>query len=184
MIRAVIFASAFTLAFHLLRIAVRHKDWILANEKPKPSPTSSSFIPSNLVEVVTPQVLKDLDKILWPLYSVYIRSKDADWRGYVACFTCGLVLEWKYMDAGHCIPKGATGSALKYDERNTKPQCKTCNQGKGGNRKEFEARLKKLYGEGIIQELKRLTEAQLSYQDYKDLIAKYTTLVKIINTRK
>lgn len=180
MIRAIIFASVFTLIFYLLRLTFRHWDWLWANEEPSPKP----FAPPKLIELDPPKVPTDLDKTLWPLYSTYIRSKDADWRGYVACFTCGLVEQWKYFDAGHCLPKGATGTVLKYDERNTKPQCKTCNQGKGGMRKEFEIRLKKLYGEGIIYELKRLTEARLSYQDYKELISKYTTLVKIINTRK
>lgn len=128
--------------------------------------------------------MKELDKQLWPIFSKYVRQKDADWKGWVKCFTCPVMDEWKYFDAGHCLPKASTGSVLKYDERQVKPQCKTCNQGKGGMRKEFEAGLRRLYGENIIYELKRLTEAQLSYEDYKFKIKEYTNLLKIINTKK
>lgn len=125
--------------------------------------------------------IKQLDKELWTLFSQYIRKKDADWKGFVKCFTCSVIDEWKYFDAGHCIPKSTTGSYLKYDERNNRPQCKTCNQGKGGMRKEFEAGLKRIYGESIIIELKRYTEKSLTVQEYKDKIIKYKSLVQNFN---
>jgi hypothetical protein len=37
-------------------------------------------------------IVKKLDKI----FSIWIRSKDADHAGMVDCFTCGVTKNWKY----------------------------------------------------------------------------------------
>src|SRR6185436_385864 len=54
----------------------------------------------------TPAKLK---KKLWTLVSLFVRQSAADHRGMAACYTCGAVDEWKYMDAGHAIG-GRTGA--------------------------------------------------------------------------
>lgn len=161
MLKAILFASLFPIAYHIILVLIRRR------------------IKQNTELMSTTK----LDSILWPIFSKYVRAKEADWKGFVTCFTCPVQDEWKYFDAGHCLPKGATGSVLKYDERNVKPQCKMCNQGKGGNRKEFERRLKAIYGENIITELRRLTEAALTTADYQQKIPYYTNQLKLINSR-
>lgn len=55
--------------------------------------------------------------------SEWVRRKDADWRGYVSCVTCGTTRIWNdRMDAGHWIH-----DKLDYEEMNIHPQCKECN---------------------------------------------------------
>lgn len=148
LIYAILFASSLTLLFYLGKVLVKRK------------------IQQNKDSVST----ASLDKELWTLTSKYVRSKDADWKGFVSCYTCGTQYEWKYTDCGHCIPKSTTGSYLKFDLRNLRPQCKICNQVKGGMRKEFEQKLKLEYGENIISELMKLKDKSLTIQEYKDRI--------------
>ena len=76
-------------------------------------------------------LIDDLDAV----FSKVIRLKSADDNGYVACYTCGKVDSWKYMDCGHFIPRD--NMSTRYSEANCKPQCKTCNQAKDGNEKAF-----------------------------------------------
>lgn len=185
-VHAILFASVLTLAFHLLRLAYRNWDWLWANEEPPtPKRLPAPFVPPKLIEKVDPQLLAELKKKLWKILSVYIRSKDADWRGYTACFTCGKVDDWRSFDAGHFIPKATSGDALYFEEKNLAPQCITCNRLKGGNLKEYRIRLIKKYGEKVIQELDELRRAPpFTKADYEEKIRYYTTLVKILNTRK
>ena len=93
-----------------------------------------------------------LDPVLWKLFSKYTRSKDADWRGQVACFTCGKIDDWRLQDAGHYIPKAISGSYLKFYEKNVHSQCQNCNRLLGGNYQVYKERLTVKYGQGIIQD--------------------------------
>ncbi len=96
--------------------------------------------------------LARLKKILWDLFSKYIRNKYADEDGAVACFTCGRWDHWKNMDAGHYIPKSVS-LALRYDERNVHPQCTACNRFRHGNLTQYALSLKKKYGADILEAL-------------------------------
>lgn len=68
--------------------------------------------------------IKSLKTKAWKLFSEYIRRKHADWRGYVACTTCGKQYLWNsgMIHAGHWIH-----DKLDFDERNVHPQCRDCN---------------------------------------------------------
>jgi hypothetical protein len=89
------------------------------------------------------------------------------------------------MDAGHYIPKAGNSDALYFSEYNVHIQCQDCNRLKDGNTKEYRLRLIKKYGDGVILKLNLLRQAQpFTNQEYKELIIKYTALVKIINTRQ
>lgn len=114
---------------------------------------------------------KDLDKI----YSEYIRSKDANFRGNVRCYTCGKIFHWKQVDCGHYESRSHNNT--RYDERNTKPQCKSCNIWKRGNLTIFAVKLQKEYGTGILEELRKkasrtkqftIKELEKSIECYKD----------------
>lgn len=65
-----------------------------------------------------------LKKDVWKLWSVFIRKENADYRGYVACVTCGAVYLWDsgMIHAGHWIH-----DKLDFDKRNIHPQCRNCN---------------------------------------------------------
>jgi hypothetical protein len=68
--------------------------------------------------------LAQLKAKAWTLFSEWVRRSNADWRGYVACVTCGAQYVWNsgMIHAGHWIH-----DKLDYDERNVHPQCRNCN---------------------------------------------------------
>lgn len=68
--------------------------------------------------------ISSLKKKAWKLFSIHIRKKYADWRGYVKCVTCGKIYIWNsgLIHAGHWIH-----DKLDFDERNVHPQCRDCN---------------------------------------------------------
>lgn len=59
------------------------------------------------------------------LFSIYIRRKYADWKGYVACYTCGKVAMWEKdgMQCGHFVSRDKKNT--RYDEANARVQCLT-----------------------------------------------------------
>ena len=97
-----------------------------------------------------PQLIKELDK--W--FSLYIRQKDANFKGFVKCYTCDKKMNWKESDAGHYIKRNHLGA--RWDERNVKPQCARCNRWLNGNQDEFAVRLMEDYGSDILEELQEL----------------------------
>ncbi len=159
---AILFAASLTLLFHLGKMLVERK--IRQNED-------------------TVSITK-LDRELWKLFSLYIRKKDADWKGFVHCFTCGKYENYKLVDAGHYIPKATSGSYLKFYEKNVHVQCQDCNRIKAGNYAVYKVKLTEKYGAGIIEHLNALRQAPpLTVTDYQNKIADYTDRLKIINSK-
>lgn len=160
--RAVLFASIFPVLLYLirLRLAMSRTAYQKANSIAK------------------------LDKDLWKLFSKYTRIKDADFKGYVACFTCHKQDDHRLMDAGHYIPKATSGSYLKFYEKNVHPQCQDCNRLKHGNYAVYKGQLILKYGAGIIEELNLLrSHPPLTLLDYKEKIRHYSNQLKIINSK-
>jgi hypothetical protein len=90
----------------------------------------------------------------WKKFSEYIRRRDGG-----VCFTCGRRGDWKYMHAGHFLHGGTTQAwGLDYDERNVNCQCVECNTFKSGNRKVYQEKLIRKYGEQIVDELYAIKE--------------------------
>lgn len=101
------------------------------------------------------KTVAQLRKKLWKLMSEYIRSTSAieGSEKFGKCFTCNKVIDLKYeCDVGHFYPKGAFG-CLRFDERNLRIQCKTCNLFLQGNVVEFEKRLRAEIGDEHMEEL-------------------------------
>lgn len=88
-------------------------------------------------------------KILWKLFSEYIRRKSGN-----KCFTCGVTKEWKMLHAGHYI-RASAGLATYFDEQNVHAQCYACNIWRDGNSDEYALRLITAYGPDILTELNR-----------------------------
>lgn len=101
-----------------------------------------------------PKTARKLHKELWRLVSEYIRRKDADDNGYVACCTCGRMVHWRTQaNAGHYIDR--THKAVLYDEMNIAPQCRLCNKFRQGKAVDFREYLVKKYGEKAIRDLEQ-----------------------------
>lgn len=120
-------------------------------------------------------LVKKLDKI----FSIWIRSKDADHAGMVDCFTCGVTKNWKYeIDAGHFQSRGKYET--RWNEQNVKPQCKRCNGFRGGEQYRFAKNLDALYGEGTAEwlEFESNQSARFTNEELLVKIKHYTELVK------
>jgi hypothetical protein len=73
---------------------------------------------------------RDLVKVLDREYSLWLRMGAADDRGLVKCATCGSVHHWKEITVGHYVSRSRI--PVRWDSRNTAPQCVKCNSYAGG----------------------------------------------------
>jgi hypothetical protein len=121
------------------------------------------------------KVLNTLRGKVWKQFSIYVRSKDADWKGEAQCFTCGKRQHWRLFDAGHF-----KHGVLDYDLENISIQCTGCNRFWHGRLDVYATRLVENYGPEI---LKRLDEKKKNYQpentiELQKLLNHYTKLNK------
>ena len=121
----------------------------------------------------------------WALYSEWIRRRDADKQGNVACVTCGKTAHWKGegMQAGHFI-SGRTLSLL-FDPRNCHTQCYGCNVGRNGSYVEYFIYMEKRYGRKVIDELRYLKHQARKYgiADYELLIIEMQHELRLLDER-
>ena len=128
--------------------------------------------------------MKDLIKELDRWFSMYIRLQYADDNGWVACYTCVTMVNWKYIQNGHFAKRG--NKSLRFDEENCKPQCKDCNEYKDGCEKTFALRLDQEYYKGKAEELMRRAreEEHLTHAEVEEKIAYYKGEVKRLRNEK
>ena len=120
-------------------------------------------------------IVKKLDKV----FSIWIRSKDADHTGQVECYTCGVSKNWKYeIDAGHFMGRGKY--ATRWNELNVKCQCKKCNGFRSGEQYLFSKHLDVEYGKGTADDIVFLSNqpARFTNDELLEKIKYYTELVK------
>ena len=84
--------------------------------------------------------------------SEYVRTKYADWSGYVRCYTCDVVKKIEEMDCGHFRHI----DALDFTLENLRPQCTACNRYKSGNLGIFAIRLIKEIGLKRVEALQKV----------------------------
>lgn len=113
-------------------------------------------------------------KEAWSQCSIYNRRKDADWRGYVKCVTCGKTKMWQEVDAGH-FQSGRASGILFYD-KGIHAQCKECN-GKGNNGEQYKYGLyiASRYGQEEVDKQIRMKKELKQYtkQEYYELAESY-----------
>lgn len=118
-------------------------------------------------------LIKEADAV----YSQWLRKSQADANGMVCCFTCNAVLRWQDAQCGHYIKRG--NLFLRFDQRNTKIQDKSCNEYKAGNYLEYTKRLES-ESPGLVDILTE--EAALVYKPTRDeirsIINEYTKRLK------
>lgn len=122
--------------------------------------------------VTRKKLIARLDKV----FSQWVRRKDADHRGYVECWTCGKVLPWSRVDAGHFQSRAKFST--RWDEMNVKPQCKGCNGFRSGEQFKFARKLDAVYGEGTAQELEVLSNTTKKYS-----VEELEALIDVYNRR-
>jgi len=122
------------------------------------------------------------EKSLWKIFSLFIRSRDSDYRGYCKCISCNKTDNYKNFDCGHYIPKG-NDLALKYNEINNNTQCSSCNVYKSGNVIEYRRGLINKYGEEIVKKLElshqfKTTHKKLNQLEINELWKYYSKKFK------
>lgn len=113
--------------------------------------------------------LRSLKAKAWKLFSVWVRSHDANFQDKTACYTCYRLFPWTLLQAGHY-----KHSSYDFDPRNVKPQCAYCNNYAHGKPDDFYVHLVQEYGQEIAEELR----TRKHWNDYKrqellDIIEEY-----------
>ncbi len=115
---------------------LKRKTWMARKPKAKKEPGTKR------------RKLEEMDywslvKILDGEHSYQLRAGAAEKAGtpYVRCYTCDKIDHYKNMDCGHWQGRRYTGT--RFDWRNTRIQCTTCNSFNEGRKDVFEANLKR-----------------------------------------
>ena len=108
-----------------------------------------------------------LMKAAWKKFSIHVRKSVADWRGYVACVTCGKVYKWDsgMIHAGHWIH-----DKLDFDPRNIHPQCRDCNYKYNKNANiSYAIFMARTYGIKEMEAIKKLAQKKGNNYSTKEL---------------
>ena len=119
------------------------------------------------------QFVRKLKKKLDIIFSKYIRARDK-----YKCYTCGVVLQSRFSQCGHFVPRQYNN--VRYDEINCHCQCYACNMFYGGQPSEYALRLQKDYGSDIIEKLnkKKREIKQFTPQELGKMIELYNGKLK------
>jgi hypothetical protein len=127
-----------------------------------------------------PPTTTKLKKNLDAVFSQYIRLKYSV-NEICTCFTCGYRNHWKKLQNGHMVSRYYL--ATRYDERNCRPQCYTCNMFRNGMIPDFSKNLEEELGEGITKELYQTARKiikdfpyQAKIEEYKEKVANLLAL--------
>jgi hypothetical protein len=86
------------------------------------------------------------------VFSISVRRAHETEFG-VRCYTCPSILPFAEIQLGHYVGRGRLDR--RFDRRNCKPQCPTCNITKGGNLVEFKLQLVLEYGEKVVSSIEK-----------------------------
>lgn len=119
---------------------------------------------------------KRLHNKAWPLFSKYVRYKEAV-NGYAPCYTCDAIVNCKTeANAGHYFH-----GKLDFDERNVKNQCIKCNHHKSGAGALYGVKLAQELGADGLQQLKLdAYSVEYTLEDLEAIIEKYEALNKTL----
>ena len=107
------------------------------------------------------------------MFSEYRRRSSIEEDGFVKCVTCGKRMRWQDSQCGHYISRNRL--AVRWNPKNTAPQCVGCNVFKAGNMPEYTLYLQQKYGKGIIEKLVKESKQiiKLRSADLEDMIKVY-----------
>lgn len=114
-----------------------------------------------------------LKKKLDSVFSLFIRNKYADHRGYVQCVTCKVWKLVKEMQCGHYVKRSC--NILRYSEDNCFPQCMPCNVFNHGNYPAYTEFLINEFGANYVLNLVIVSRAikKWTVRELQELILKY-----------
>lgn len=129
----------------------------------KRSPTRSQFV-------------KKLDKV----FSEWLRLSYADKDGNVSCYTCGEVMQWKYIQNGHFFSRARQNT--RWLPENCRPQDYRCNVALSGNYIVYTRKMLAEIGETKLDEMEQLSKStnKISTPLLKEMIAEYEAKTKLL----
>lgn len=107
------------------------------------------------------------------MFSKYIRLLYSEDGENGSCYTCGVILPIKSLQAGHMV-EGRSGSVL-FNEALVRPQCYRCNVPLHGNLGVFATNMADEVGLQRVKELQALkfVTLKLTATDYQDIYDTY-----------
>jgi len=121
------------------------------------------------------QLKKELDEV----FSIFIRRRDSNVSSnYSQCVTCGVVRDWRELQAGHYRVR--QDLATRWDERNVHSQCGACNGFRGGEPEKMAAYIDGIYGDGTAANLREQAKSSFkpNRQWYEMKIKHYREIIK------
>jgi hypothetical protein len=130
--------------------------------------------------VTISKLKKELDKF----FSLYIRLRDADYMGFVKCYTSGRLYHYKNIHAGHFISRKCLST--RWCEVNVQPQSAADNLFGQGEQYKFGKALDKKFGVGTAEKLQHKSREiqKFSRVDYEEKISYYKSLVEKLKKEK
>ena len=121
---------------------------------------------------------KTLVRKLDQIFSLYIRTRDADKKGICTCCTCGKKLPVKQIHCGHFMSR--RHMATRWDEDNCNSQCVKCNTFNQGEQYKYALFLNKKFDTDKASELlvKSRQTTKYTILDLEEMIEHFKTLLK------
>lgn len=118
------------------------------------------------------KLVKKLDVV----FSQWVRLSNADSRGFCTCVTCGKQGHWKTggIQAGHFISR--KHYSTRWDERNVKPQCISCNMFRAGQQYLYSLYLGSNLSDELYQKSREITK--FTNVELQEMIDFYSTQLK------
>lgn len=92
-------------------------------------------------------LIKEADQV----FSLWVRRSMCNHAGYIVCFVCGQTFLMDEVDAGHFVPRRYL--ATRWHRVNVWPECIDDNRNNSKHLVKYEAHLKAMFGENIIDAL-------------------------------
>ena len=158
-------------------------------EKWRKSATGRKLTPETVAKIIAtrhknyPPTMKVVTVKLDNLFSMHKRLMNTNPEGYIQCFTCDHYFSYTEIDCGHYISRSHKNT--RWSEKNTEPQCRSCNRFHEGVKDVFALNLQKKYGMGILQELddEKRKVKKYTIPEIEDMMETYKLKVKELKER-
>lgn len=130
------------------------------------------------IKKVKKLTIGQLQKKLWEECKRIIRDIYVRKDGTFICYTCDKkITALSDAHTAHFIPKSVCGAYLKYDLRNLRVCCMTCNVWLGGNGAEYYRRMVEREGQEYVDQL--FLDKQKSIKAYDHYLIQYEQYKKM-----
>jgi hypothetical protein len=126
------------------------------------------------------KAIKKLDEV----FSDFVRLRDSDEDGIVACVICKDKQHWRDVDCGHYQDRDHMGT--RWHEMNGNGECRICNRDLCISTEEYAKAIDEKYGPGTAAKLDKLAKNVTQWEDHelKKMHDYYRDQVKILKEQK